>query len=45
LEEERHEHSKLQTSIGLVCDALRLCQIGPELGSLRSHLTIAFEWA
>jgi hypothetical protein len=29
----------------LVCDAFRLGQTGPELSSLRSRLTIAFEWA
>jgi hypothetical protein len=42
---ERHDHSELQTSVGLVCDTLRLGQTGPEPSSLRIHLTNAFERA
>jgi hypothetical protein len=45
LEVERREHSELQTSIGLVCNALKLGQTGPETSSLRSRLAIAFEQA
>jgi hypothetical protein len=45
LETEWREHSKVQTSIGLVCNAFKLGQMGPELSSLRSRLAIAFERA
>jgi hypothetical protein len=45
LETEWREHSKVQTSIGLVCNAFKLGQTGPELSSLRSRLAIAFERA
>jgi hypothetical protein len=45
LEVERREHSKVQTSIRLVCDAFRLGQTGLELSSLRSRLAIAFKRA
>jgi hypothetical protein len=42
---EQHEHSKLRTAVGLVCDALRVIQVCPGASSLWSHLGVAFERA